>query len=95
MSEEKEIKELKCKFHTGEIACNCTNVLTTFGTNSTCTDNKDCPYKESIIYSECLLDIYNYKMSKRDINKRIENCFGSIGKLRRLVNKKLKIVKEK
>lgn len=49
--------------------------------------------KEITILKECLLDIYNYKMSKRDINKRIEKCFSETLELRKLVNEKMRIVK--
>ena len=83
----------ECNFYTGDMICNCTKYLTCFGTNSTCQENKGCPYKEAAIYKECLLDIYNFKLSKRDINKRIENCFTELQQLRSLVKKKLKIVK--
>ena len=85
----------ECVYHTGDMRCNCVYIPTIFGTNSDCEKHKNCPYKENIIFKNCLLDIYNYKMSKRDINKIIEKCFGDIKQLRLLVKKKIKIVKEK
>lgn len=40
-----------------------------------------------------LIRFYNYKMSKRDINKRIEETFSKIQELQKLVKKKLRVVK--
>ena len=53
----------------------------------------NCYFKQNKILKEYLLDVYNYKMSKRDINKHIEKCFGEIQELQKLVKKKLRIVK--
>lgn len=83
----------ECIFYTGDIKNNCKIILNIFGMNTNCQDNKNCPYKQNQILKYCLLDIYNYKLSKRDINKRIEQCFGTIQELQKLVKKKLKIIK--
>ena len=83
-----------CFFNTGDMRCNCSHYLTIFGTNTDCGTHKNCIYKEASIFKHCLIEIYNLKMSKRDINKTIEKCFGEIQQLRLLVKKKIKIVKD-
>jgi len=83
----------ECPHFTGEMRYNCNIILTRLGTNSNCQDNKNCPFKQNKLFKECLLDVYNYKMSKRDINKRIEETFSKIQELQKLVKKKLKIIK--
>lgn len=86
------MKENKCCYLLDGIYCKA-NTSMDANYSQFCRECPSCYYKQSVLFRDCLLDIYNYKLSKHDIAKKIEECFSKFQELQKLVKKKLRIVK--